>query len=75
LPVVTLEGDDAGVRGNAMLAGVAVGAFPDLAAACSTMVTVRDRFEPDPTTRAAYDDAYGRYVRLFDTLRPLFAIR
>jgi sugar (pentulose or hexulose) kinase len=74
LPVVTLEGDDAAVRGDAMLAGVAVGAFPDLAAACSAMVTVRDRYEPDPTTRAAYDDAYGRYVRLFEALRPLFAM-
>jgi xylulokinase len=72
LPVITLEGDDAAVRGDAMIAGVAVGAFPDLAAACSTMVTIRDRYEPDPATRAAYEDAYGRYLRLFDALRPLF---
>jgi xylulokinase len=72
LPVVTLEGDDAAVRGDAMIAGVAVGLFPDLATACSAMVTIRDRYEPDPATRAAYDDAYGRYVRLFDALRPLF---
>jgi xylulokinase len=73
LPVVTLQGDDAAVRGDAMIAGVAAGIFPDLAAACSAMVKVRDRYEPDPATRAAYDDAYGRYLRLFDALRPLFA--
>lgn len=73
LPVITLEGDDAAVRGDAMVAGVAAGIFPDLAAASEAMVTVRDRYEPDPTTRAAYDDAYGRYIRLFDALRPLFA--
>ena len=74
LPVVTLEGDDAAVRGDAMIAGVAAGVFPDLSAACSAMVTVRDRYEPDPATRTAYDDAYGRYLRLFDALRPLFTL-
>ena len=73
LPVLTLEGDDAAVRGDAMIAGVAAGIFPDLAAACSATVTVKDRYEPDPATRSAYEDAYGRYVRLFETLRPLFA--
>lgn len=72
LPVITLEGDDAAVRGDAMIAGVAVGIFPDLAAAAATMVTTRDRYEPTSATRAAYDDAYGRYLALFDTLHPLF---
>ena len=73
LPVVTLEGGDAAVRGDAMIAGVAAGVFPDLAAASTAMVTIKDRYQPDPAARAAYDEAYGRYVRLFDTLRPLFA--
>jgi xylulokinase len=74
LPVITLEGDDAAVRGDAMIAGVATGIFPDLSAACSAMVTIRDRYEPDPATRTAYDDAYDRYLRLFDALRPLFTM-
>jgi xylulokinase len=73
LPVVTLEGGDAAVRGDAMIAGVAAGVFPDLATASTAMVTIKDRYQPDPAARAAYDEAYGRYVRLFDTLRPLFA--
>jgi xylulokinase len=72
LPIVTLTGENAAVRGDAMLAGVAVGAFPDLAAAEAALVTTHDRFEPDQANRAAYDDAYGRYVRLFDALRPEF---
>ena len=73
LPVVTLEGEDAAVRGDAMLAGVACGAFPDLAQACAAMVKVDRRYQPDPTTKSAYDDAYGRYVQLFESLRPMFS--
>ncbi|MEO8461646.1 MAG: FGGY family carbohydrate kinase [Chloroflexota bacterium] len=72
LPIVTLEGEDAAVRGDAMLAGVAVGAFPDLAAAERALVTTGARFEPDPSTRPAYDDAYDRYIRLFEAMRPEF---
>lgn len=72
LPIVTLAGEDAAVRGDAMLAGVAVGAFADLAAAERALVITGARFEPDPATRAAYDDAYDRYVRLFEVLRPEF---
>jgi xylulokinase len=72
VPVVTLEGEDAAVRGDAMLAGVAVGVFPDLAAAGAAMIHPQARYEPDPADRAVYDEAYHRYVRLFDALRPLF---
>lgn len=72
LPIVTLEGEDAAVRGDAMLAGVAVGAFRDLAAAEGAFVAIRARFEPDLAAHAAYNDAYDRYVGLFDALRPEF---
>jgi xylulokinase len=72
LPVITLEGEDAAVRGDAMLAGVAVGAFRDLAEADAALVRPVARFEPDLATRPAYDDAYGRYIRLFEALRPEF---
>jgi len=71
-PVLTLEGDDAAIRGDAMLAGVAAGVFRDLDEAGRTMITTSRRYAPDPATRAAYDEAYGRYVELFETLRPLF---
>jgi xylulokinase len=74
LPVVTLQGEDAAPRGDAMLAGVATGIFPDLASAAAAMVAMRDRYEPSPATRPAYDEAYERYLRLFDALQPLFAL-
>jgi xylulokinase len=73
LPVVTLEGAEAAIRGDAMLAAVASGAFRDLEEAGRAMIVRRDTFLPDATTRTAYDGAYRRYVQLFDALRPLFA--
>ncbi len=72
LPVVTLEGEDAAVRGDAMTAGVAVGVYPDLGAARAALVAPRGRFEPNPALRGVYDAAYGRYQRLFEALRPEF---
>ena len=72
LTVLTLEGEDAAVRGDAMIAAVAMGFFPDLRTASSSMVTIRDRYDPDPANRPAYDDAFGRYVALFEALRPMY---
>ena len=72
LPIVTLAGENAAVRGDAMLAGVAIGAFRDLAAAERALVATEARFEPDAATRGRYDEAYERYIRLFEALRPEF---
>jgi xylulokinase len=72
LPVVTLQGEDAAPRGDAMLAGVAAGVFADLGAASEALVATDRRFEPDPANRGAYDLAYRRYVDLFEAVRPLF---
>ena len=72
LPVVTMEGENAAIRGDAMLAGVAIGAFRDLAQASTAMVATGTRYEPNPAHRAVYDDAYGTYIQLFDALRPVF---
>ena len=66
-----MEGEDAAVRGDAMLAGVAAGIYADLAEAGRTS-SPPVPIDPDPANRAAYDDAYGTYIELFDALRPLF---
>jgi xylulokinase len=71
-PVVTLEGEDAAIRGDAMLAGVATGVFADLGTAVTAAVATRERYAPDPRLRAAYDEAYRRYITYFDAVRPMF---
>ncbi len=72
LPVVTLDGSDAALRGDALLAGVAAGVFHDLDEACRVAVHPRDRFEPEAATRQVYEKAYQMYRDLFDAVRPLF---
>jgi xylulokinase len=63
---------DACPLGAAMLAAVAAGLAPDPASAAARAVMERDEVEPDPRRRGAYDDAYGGYRALFESLRPMF---
>jgi len=58
--------------GAAMLAAVAVGAWPDLAAAAERIGEIDRVVTPDPTTKGAYDETYARYRELFECLRPLY---
>jgi xylulokinase len=72
IPVVTTEIEEAASLGAAILAGVAVGAFPSLEAAVDRMVAVKERFEPDPANRATYDTAYTTYRDLYESLVGVF---
>jgi xylulokinase len=58
--------------GSAIVAGTGIGAFPDFAAGCRTIVRIEDRFAPDPAHRAVYDTLYSAYVELYPALRPSF---
>lgn len=44
--------------GGALLAAVAAGVYPDVAAACDAVVSVRATVEPDPAAVAAYEARY-----------------
>ena len=41
--------------------------------ACEKMVSVKERFEPDPANVVTYERMYQRYIELYDSLRGLFA--
>ena len=71
LPFDTLETEDAGTVGSAMMAGVAAGAFADLTAACAVMVRKTGAFVPDPARKSQYDAIYKRYEKLYAAVRPL----
>jgi len=73
-PVRPVEGDAATSAGAAMLAGVAAGNFPDLAAAADATVRLApEPVRPDPATRDVLDEAYDRYRRLFDATEQALA--
>jgi xylulokinase len=72
IPVVTTRIEEAASLGAAILAGVAVGVVPSLEAGIERMVAVKDRYEPDPANREAYDAAYAMYRDLNGDLAGLF---
>ena len=71
LPFDTLETEDAGTVGCAMMAGVAAGAFADLRAAAKVMVKRTGTFEPNAEMHAMYSAVYKRYKKLYTAVRPL----
>ena len=71
-PVVTTQAQAEACLGAAILAGKAAGLFKSIDDACSKMVQTKERFEPNNANFKVYDDAYERYVQLYDSLCPLF---
>ena len=68
VPLVT----DTSPVGAAVCAALAGGVQEDLAACAKLIGTVAKTIDPNPVHRAAYDDAYGAYRRLFNSLGPMF---
>ena len=63
LPVRTIPGD-AAVTGVAMLAGLGVGVYRDVADAIAHCVRPEPMIAPDAATSAVYDEAFERYQAL-----------
>ncbi|WP_028064102.1 xylulokinase [Solirubrobacter soli] len=73
-PVRAVLSECATSAGAAMLAGVADGAFKDLAeAAEATVQLAPEPVTPRPEVRSVYDDSYRAYRRLFDGVEDALA--
>lgn len=72
LPVEIIDTRELGALGCAMAASVACGLYPDLQAAARQMVRVKERLEPDPLKKAAYDRKYALFVRAAQALDGLW---
>jgi xylulokinase len=72
-PVLLSNLADSSPLGAGLLAAVAAGSFASLDQAAAAIAPETRRVEPDANARAAHDDAYGRYRRLFESLRPMYA--
>jgi xylulokinase len=63
---------DASPVGAAILASVAAGVAGSITEATDALPKPQTVVMPNPANRGVYDDAYGRYRRLFDALEPMF---
>ncbi len=61
--VVTLENEETGLLGDAILAGVACGLFHSIEDGCNAMVRVKQSLPPNADAKA-YEEAYLRYCEL-----------
>ncbi len=59
--------------GGALLAAVAAGVYPSVAAACDAVVGIRKTIEPDAPAVAAFDARYQAWRELYPELKPFFA--
>jgi xylulokinase len=68
-PVELLAAEEGGAFGAALLAGVGVGAWPSVEAACAATVQVGQQIEPKDAS--AMEKAYEKFRRLYPALREI----
>jgi xylulokinase len=71
LPLERTVAEEGAAFGAALLGGVAAGVFSDVGEAVAACVRVRDRIEPEPAWREAYEQGYARFRSLYPALQPL----
>lgn len=69
---LTYSAQDTACLGAAILAGKAVGIFPEIHSAVDSMVRIRTTYQPDPRTRPVYTEQYEKFKLLFRSLSPVF---
>jgi xylulokinase len=71
-PVITVNSEETGALGVAILAGLATNIFSSIENACKSMIQTRDRIFPSEENREVYDKAFKKYVKLYSKLETLF---
>src|SRR6185369_1114572 len=71
--LVTVNTTEGAAYGAALLAGVGVGVWPNVDAACAETIAVADRVSPNPAARAIYESMYEQYQKLYPALKSTFA--
>ncbi|WP_420410285.1 FGGY-family carbohydrate kinase [Hoeflea sp.] len=75
VPIEISTAEQTGAAGVALMAGVAVGIWPDLATGQAKTSSVSVRYEPDPLAAVDYDRWYDLYRDLRETYRGYSARR
>jgi len=71
IPITALATVDAGTVGSAMLTGIAVGCFRDIADAAAHMVERRNVYYPRDGMHEKYMEIYKKYRKLYKAVRDL----
>ena len=72
-PIYQTEVDEAAAHGAALLAGVGVGIYRDVADACARCVRWQEQvIQPNASNAARYQELFERYQRLYPALRAEF---
>lgn len=71
LPVMTMECEEAGTLGTAILAGAATGDFSSMEEACALLARVKNVFEPNERNRMFYQEQFEKYKSLYELLKPV----
>ena len=72
--MIPLRARESGCLGAALLAGVGIGRYPDIDTAAQGLAITGEAIKPDPSLKACYDEAFRRYVALYESLKPFFSI-
>jgi len=72
LPVAVPQITETTALGAALLALVGVGAYATLAEASERLVRIVERFEPQPSAQAIYNESYRLYRQAYFALLPVF---
>ena len=72
VPICTLEADEGGVLGAALMSAVAVGFVDDLEKGADRLLKVKKTYQPNPANREIYDKSYQVFCVLLDVLQPSF---
>jgi xylulokinase len=71
-PVEVVDAEEGAAYGAALLAGVGVGIWPSVDAACDATVRVASRTNPDPQTVSLLNTNYSDYRRVYPATREIF---
>jgi len=71
--VEIVEAEEGAAYGAALLAGVGVGLWPTVDAACAATVRVVTRVNPQPSAVAVLNASYSAFRRIYPATREIFA--
>ena len=72
IPVAILKESVGAPIGNAFIAGLGLGLYPDIRSAVTSAVSIADRYQPNSKHHEHYQDRYQRFRSLYVNLKDEF---